>query len=185
MESSCCGGEVNRAGRRPASAETLYAGGHILTRTLQSKLKRQRARRQAVFLVFGCTAVVGLVLLVFTLTSPRYDETGNSGIHTQTAGELIQAPEAQQQAAASDRHASTQPGSGGRRDLRPGGGRLDRAERTRFPVGGGLAALRPVRHHRGEPGRAPLQRRLSRSRYRPPWTCGGTLPTGPPWRRPE
>jgi len=73
-----------------------------LTRTLQSKLKRQRARRQAVFLVFGCTAVVGLVLLVFTLTPPPDgDATGNSGIHTQTAGEVIQSPEVQQQAAAS------------------------------------------------------------------------------------
>jgi poly-gamma-glutamate synthesis protein (capsule biosynthesis protein) len=69
-----------------------------LTRTLQSKLKRQRARRQTVFLVCGCTAVVGLVLLVFTLTSPRYGEGGN-GIHTQTAGEFIQAPEAEAQAA--------------------------------------------------------------------------------------
>jgi len=72
-----------------------------LTRTLQSKLKRQRARRQAVFLAVGCTAVVGLVLLVFTLTSPRYEESGNSSIHTQTAGELIQSPQAQQQATAS------------------------------------------------------------------------------------
>ncbi|MEW6553467.1 MAG: CapA family protein [Actinomycetota bacterium] len=66
-----------------------------MTRTLQSKLKRQRARRQAVFLVFGCTAVVGLVLLVFSLTSPRYDD-GDSGIHTQTAGEFIQATEAEE-----------------------------------------------------------------------------------------
>ncbi len=72
-----------------------------MTRTLQSKLKRQRARRQAVFLAVGCTAVVGLVLLVFTLTSPRYEESGNSSIHTQTAGELIQSPQAQQQATAS------------------------------------------------------------------------------------
>jgi poly-gamma-glutamate capsule biosynthesis protein CapA/YwtB (metallophosphatase superfamily) len=69
-----------------------------LTRTLQSKLKRQRARRQTVFLVFGCTAVVGLALLVFTLTSPHYGEENGNGIHTQTAGEFIQAPEEQQEA---------------------------------------------------------------------------------------
>jgi nucleotide-binding universal stress UspA family protein len=73
-----------------------------LTRTLQSKLKRQRARRQTAFLVFGCTAVIGLVLLVFTLTSPRYaDDSRSSRNDVQTAGEVVQPQETQSQPVAS------------------------------------------------------------------------------------
>ena len=64
-----------------------------MTRTLQSKLKRQRAKRQAVFLVLGCTGVIGLVLLVFSLTAPRYGEE-NETPSVQTAGEVVQATEA-------------------------------------------------------------------------------------------
>jgi poly-gamma-glutamate synthesis protein (capsule biosynthesis protein) len=39
------------------------------------------------FLVFGCAGVIGLVLLVFTLTSPRYASEGNYS-EAQTAGEV-------------------------------------------------------------------------------------------------
>lgn len=67
-----------------------------MTRTLQSRLKRQQARRQALFLVCGCTAVIGLVLLVFTLTSPR--EYSNAQGDTHTEGEVIRVPEQEHQA---------------------------------------------------------------------------------------
>lgn len=70
-----------------------------MTRTLQSRLKRQRARRQAVFLVFGCTAVVGMVLLVFTLTSPHYNgESSYAGAEAQAAEEAIARPQGRAQA---------------------------------------------------------------------------------------
>ena len=40
-----------------------------MTRTMKNRLKRQQAKRQAIFLVLGCSIVIGLVLLVFALTS--------------------------------------------------------------------------------------------------------------------
>jgi hypothetical protein len=52
-----------------------------------------------VFLVFGCTALIGLVLLVFTLTSPRYADGNGNGV--QTAGEVIQPQEAKPKSTAS------------------------------------------------------------------------------------
>ncbi len=64
-----------------------------MTRTTQSRLKRQRAKRQAIFLVLGCTAVVGLVLLVFSLTAPHYDEDYEAP-SVQAAGEVVEASEA-------------------------------------------------------------------------------------------
>ncbi len=85
-----------------------------MTRVLQNKLKRQRERRQAVFLVCGCTLVVGLVLLVFTLTSPHYaDEHGNGSTYAQTAGEVIQAPGEQAQETAGEDAPALSLGLGG------------------------------------------------------------------------
>lgn len=65
-----------------------------MTRTMRSKLKRQRERRQVVFLAYGCILLFGLILLVFILTEPRYaDEMGGTSGGTQTAGEVVWAEE--------------------------------------------------------------------------------------------
>jgi poly-gamma-glutamate capsule biosynthesis protein CapA/YwtB (metallophosphatase superfamily) len=78
-----------------------------LTRTVQSRLKRQRAKRQAVFLVAGCALVVGVVLLVFELTSPRYPEGNNA--RAGYAGMAGEAVEAQQEQAAEAQGADAPP----------------------------------------------------------------------------
>jgi len=66
-----------------------------LTRTLQNRLKRQKARRQTIFLVLGCSLIIGLVFLVFALTSERYPDDGGNG-YAQVEGELIEyEPEAE------------------------------------------------------------------------------------------
>ena len=62
-----------------------------MTRTMKNRLKRQQAKRQAIFLVLGCSIVIGLVLLVFALTSERYPgDSGGSEYEVVTAGELIE-----------------------------------------------------------------------------------------------
>jgi len=68
----------------------------ILTRTLQNRLKRQQAKRQAIFIVLGSSIVIGVVFAVFALTSAHYPgENGNTISYTQTAGEVVEPPEAQ------------------------------------------------------------------------------------------
>lgn len=64
-----------------------------MTRTLQNRLKRQLAKRQVIFLVLGCSVVIGLVLVVFALTSQRYPgDQGSSDNDVAAAGEFIEAP---------------------------------------------------------------------------------------------
>jgi hypothetical protein len=72
-----------------------------LTRTLQNRLKRQKAKRQTIFLVLGCSLVIGLVLLVFALTSEKYPDDGGGGKgYAQVEGELIEyEPEAETESA--------------------------------------------------------------------------------------
>ncbi len=61
-----------------------------MTRTLRRKIKRQQAKRQAIFLLTGCTAVIGLVLLVFALTASHYaEDNAAAGSYVQTAGEVM------------------------------------------------------------------------------------------------
>jgi hypothetical protein len=73
-----------------------------LTRTLQNRLKRQQAKRQAIFIVLGSFLVIGVVFAVFALTSAHYPgENGSTGSYTQTAGEVVEPPE-EQPAAVSD-----------------------------------------------------------------------------------
>jgi len=63
-------------------------------RTISNRLKRQQAKRQAVFLVLGCLAVVLLVFTVFALTGPPTSPEGPSlAVDTEVAGEEISATE--------------------------------------------------------------------------------------------
>ena len=64
-----------------------------MTRTQQQRLRKQRQRRQTLFLAVGCSAVLGLVFLVFSLTSGRYPgEGGNETAAAETAGAVAEAP---------------------------------------------------------------------------------------------
>lgn len=51
-------------------------GARSMTRTQQQRLRRRRQRRQSLFLALGCSLVLGLVFLVFSLTSGRYPGGG-------------------------------------------------------------------------------------------------------------
>lgn len=75
--------------------KTYMREGGELRRTLNNRLKRQRAKRQAVFLIIGCVAVTMLVLLVFTVTptGPR-GVNGNVEVKSETAKSLNQVEEA-------------------------------------------------------------------------------------------
>jgi len=67
-----------------------------LTRTLQNRLKRQQAKRQAIFIVLGSSLVIGVVIAVFALTSAHYPgENGNTISYVQTAGEVVEPSEKQ------------------------------------------------------------------------------------------
>ncbi|RJP31437.1 MAG: CapA family protein [Actinobacteria bacterium] len=67
-----------------------------MTRTLQNRLKRQQAKRQALFIVLGTSLVVGVVIAVFALTAGHYPgNNGNAVSYTQTAGEVVEPSEMQ------------------------------------------------------------------------------------------
>ncbi len=64
-----------------------------MTRTQQQRLRRQRHRRQSLFLTAWCSLVLGLVFLVFSLTSGRYPGEGGGGdTKVETAGAAVEAP---------------------------------------------------------------------------------------------
>ncbi|MBN2027845.1 MAG: CapA family protein [Actinobacteria bacterium] len=65
-----------------------------MTRTQLNRLKRQQAKRQAIFLVVGCTLVVSVVFAVFALTSERYPGENRGDLsYVKTAGEVVEPPE--------------------------------------------------------------------------------------------